>query len=339
MNHSEYAILAPNLWNELFKMFELDEIMRQRESKEFAEMLNRLREGKHTEQDIVNLKQRMIEANNSNYPLDAPHLFTENEKVNKFNDRAHHSMSGTKYTIKAHDSVIGATSTEQRDKIMKQIPNLEPKNTKQLHYNLNLAVEERTEISLNTRIDDGMTNGASNVIKLIQLHAPDRPSGVIWVKFDHADVGRKTRHDNRQLYTQGIEPTWTPIKPVTAVFAVAKTINRSQGDTETRVVVNFGTRRRAIPHMHYVGLSRVTTTERLYITELCEDKITVSSEVEKHMKYLRTEGKLELCISPVYNAHERAIKVCFLNARSLHKHIDDVRADLNYLKTDINIFF
>lgn len=357
MNHSEYAILAPNLWNELFKMFELDEIMRQRESKEFAEMLNRLREGKHTEQDIVNLKQRIIEANNSNYPLDAPHLFTENEKVNKFNDRAHRSISGTKYTIKAHDSVIGATSTELRDKIMKQIPNLEPKNTKQLHYNLNLAVEERTEISLNTRIDDGMTNGASNVIKLIQLHAPDRPSGVIWVQFDHADVGRKTRHDNRQLYTQGIEPTWTSIKPVTAVFAfgknrtvqvvrkqfplrpaAAKTIHRSQGDTETRVVVNFGTRRRAIPHMHYVGLSRVTTIEGLYITELSEDKITVSSEVEKHMKYLRTEGKLELCISPVYNADERAIKVCFLNARSLHKHIDDVRADLNYLKTDINIF-
>ena len=51
MNHSDYAILAPNLWNELFKMFELDEIMRQRESKEFAEMLNRLREGKHTKND------------------------------------------------------------------------------------------------------------------------------------------------------------------------------------------------------------------------------------------------------------------------------------------------
>ena len=67
-----------------------------------------------------------------------------------------------------------------------------------------------------------MTNGASNVIKLIQLHAPDRPSGVIWVQFDHADVGRKTRHDNRQLYTQGIEPTWTSIKPVTAVFAFGK---------------------------------------------------------------------------------------------------------------------
>ena len=41
----EYGFLAPNVWQELFKMFELSEIMRQRESKEFAELLNRLREG------------------------------------------------------------------------------------------------------------------------------------------------------------------------------------------------------------------------------------------------------------------------------------------------------
>jgi hypothetical protein len=36
---SSYNILAPNLWKRYFRMFELDEIMRQRESKEFAEIL------------------------------------------------------------------------------------------------------------------------------------------------------------------------------------------------------------------------------------------------------------------------------------------------------------
>lgn len=54
---TEYGILAPNLWQELFKMFELHEIMRQRESKQFAEMLNRLREGKHTQEDIAMLSE------------------------------------------------------------------------------------------------------------------------------------------------------------------------------------------------------------------------------------------------------------------------------------------
>ena len=33
LDNSEYSVLAPNLWHEHFKMFELHEITRQRESK------------------------------------------------------------------------------------------------------------------------------------------------------------------------------------------------------------------------------------------------------------------------------------------------------------------
>ena len=44
LDNTEYAILAPNLWLDYFKMFELKEIMRQRESKVFVEILNRLRD-------------------------------------------------------------------------------------------------------------------------------------------------------------------------------------------------------------------------------------------------------------------------------------------------------
>ena len=45
-------------------------------------------------------------------------------------------------------------SQELRDKILKQIPS-DPRKTKQLLAVLNLAADERTEISLNTRRDDG----------------------------------------------------------------------------------------------------------------------------------------------------------------------------------------
>ena len=159
----------------------------------------------------------------------------------------HQASQGTKHNIRAHDSVIGATSQEVRDKILEQIP-LDPRKTKQLHGLLNIAVGERTEISLNTRIDD----------KLIQVHQTTYPSGIVWVQFDHTDVGAKTRQENRHLYVSGIQPTWTPIKPVTTQFAVgrnravqvvrkqfplrpaaAKTIHQSHGDTETRIAVNF----------------------------------------------------------------------------------------------------
>ena len=158
------------------------------------------------------------------------------------------------------------------------------------------------------------------------------------------------------MYAQGIEPTWTPIKPVTTQFAVgrsrtvqvvrkqfpirpaaAKTIHRSQGDTDTRIVVKFDTRR-AIPHIHYVGLSRLTTIEGLYITNLSEDKIAVSDDVRKEMSKLRTEHKLRLFVTPVYKAGEIPFKLCYLNTRSLHKHIDDIYRDFNYTSTDVNVF-
>ena len=214
MDNSEYGILAPNFWQENFKMFELHEIMRQRESKEFAEMLNRLREGNHTKEDITNFKTRLVHTNSSGYPLNAPHLFIQNAKVDEFNIRAHNASSGTKNAIKAHDSVIGAESKIIKDKILNQIPS-DPRKTKQLHCTLNLAIGERTEISNNIRTEDGMTNGASNVIKLIQIHQTHKPAGIIWVQFDHADIGWKTRLDNRQLYVHNIDPAWTPIKPIT----------------------------------------------------------------------------------------------------------------------------
>ncbi|CAH3157086.1 unnamed protein product, partial [Pocillopora meandrina] len=89
MNNSEYRALAPNLWQELSTMFELEEIMRKRESKEFAQLLNRLREGNHTPEDIAKLKERCISENCTNYPIDVPHLFLQNSKVDEFNRRVH----------------------------------------------------------------------------------------------------------------------------------------------------------------------------------------------------------------------------------------------------------
>ena len=81
-----------------------------------------------------------------------------------------------------------------------------------------------------------------------------------------------------------IQSTWTPIIAVGRIRtaqvvrkqfplrpAAAKTIHRSQSDTESRIVVNFDTTN-AIPHLHYVGLSRVKTIEGLHITNMCEKK-------------------------------------------------------------------
>ena len=231
--------------------------MRQRESKVFAEILNRLREGKQTEDDIMKIKKRCTD--DKNCPRQAHRLFTQNVLVDDYNQTVYQTSTGNKYTINAHDSVIGANPAELRDKIMRQIPHVPLKNTKQSARKLRVAEGERTEIALNVRTDDGLTNGASNVVKLVKLNQLNKPSGIIWVQFDDEDVRRKTRHENRHLFhMEGIQPTWTPIKPVTTQFSVgrtksaqvvrkqfplrpaaAKTVHRSQGDTQTQTQTQF----------------------------------------------------------------------------------------------------
>ena len=166
---TDYGALATNLWQKHFKMNELQKIMRQRESREFAQILNRLREGKHTKEDIDKLKCRQIVNHDTNYPNHAPHLFIQNNKVNDYNLKVYGLPAGQKYSIKATDSVIGAHSKQVKEALLKKIPD-DPRKTMELATALHLAIGERIEVTQNIRWDDGMTNGAGNVIKFVQLY-------------------------------------------------------------------------------------------------------------------------------------------------------------------------
>jgi hypothetical protein len=94
------TIINPKLYKNYFRMFELDE----------TEILNRLREGKHTTTDLQKLKERCVQE--SNCPQEAPRLFIQNALVDKFNEQVYESFTDNRYTIKAQDSDIGAASAE-----------------------------------------------------------------------------------------------------------------------------------------------------------------------------------------------------------------------------------
>ena len=49
-------LLAPNLWTSNFHIYSLSEIMRQRDQQHFCEILNRLRVGKNTQEDIRSIQ-------------------------------------------------------------------------------------------------------------------------------------------------------------------------------------------------------------------------------------------------------------------------------------------
>jgi hypothetical protein len=64
--------LAPNLWQQNFTMFELTEIMRQKDDLKFAQLLNRLRHNEMTEEDKRQITKCSVTPDAENYPKTAP---------------------------------------------------------------------------------------------------------------------------------------------------------------------------------------------------------------------------------------------------------------------------
>ena len=350
----DYGPLATNLWKDLFTMYELDEVMRQKDDQEFALLLNRIREGKHTPADIESLKQRVIDPKAPDYPHFVPHLFCDNAHVNHFNQTLFNRSDVQKLVVPSLDAVTGDFSPGVKERILHVAAKLDPSKTAGLSSCLQLGVGLHYEVTANINVEDGLTNGAAGTVKLIdhRLHNTNRPS-IIWVHFDDEKVGIQQRRQYNSFYHDVIHKTWTPIFDIKRSFrvttynknasviriqfplraAAAKTIHRAQGETLDQVVVHLGNRK--LEHIHYVALSRVRNFKALHILELNEDKIATSFKVQDELYRLRTEAKLELTYTPVYTVSADKLKIIFHNARSVHAHMIDITSDPNFTSADI----
>ncbi|XP_070548911.1 uncharacterized protein [Ptychodera flava] len=154
----DYGPLATNLWKEYFTMHELTEIMRQKDDEHFAKLLNRLREGNHTDQDMTELQQRIVLPNDHSYNESVPHLYTTNEMVIAHNNKLFHNAVTHKITVPALDTVIGDVSPQTKTQILKTIPK-DPSKTCGLLSETPIAVALHYDITANIDVNDGMTNG------------------------------------------------------------------------------------------------------------------------------------------------------------------------------------
>lgn len=279
-NHG-YGDLATNIWNEYFTLFELTEIMRQKDDKEFAELLNRLREGNHTQNDIEVLKERIlkIRPGQENYPINMTHLFSTNAQVNNHNNTIYQASHTDKAQIKCIDIVVGDMSDALKKKMKEKIPD-DPSKTMGLYTVVLIAVGAKYDLTANVNVTDGMTNGAECMVEKIDYRVTNsnRPS-IIWVSFPQTNIGKSHRKEYAHLYANNEHKTWTPILEITRQFkiskrnqsqvlrrqyplrpAAAKNIHRCQGDTLNEVVVDLPSSSRE--HMHYVALSRVRNSSK-----------------------------------------------------------------------------
>ena len=83
---NDYGPLATNLWKENFKIYQLSDIMRQKDDKKFAELLNRLRTGTHSQNDIKLLKHTKTANKHLKKKESIPHFYPTLQQVHLHNE-------------------------------------------------------------------------------------------------------------------------------------------------------------------------------------------------------------------------------------------------------------
>ena len=351
---SNYGPLAINLWVNNIRMFELTEIMRQGDDKQFAELLNRVREGNQTIDDETIFESRFIKPNEDIDPY-LPHLFTVNKSVAKHNKVCYDKMNTEKRKIVAFDDIKGGDMNDElREKLLSKI-SPDPRNTSRMIKELELAIDLSYKIVLNLNVQDGLTNGALCTLQKFQLEDPSKPKGILWVKFSDEEIGQNLRkkYDKKHSKTHEISCGWTPIYPETREFshnkgnkkiimvsrtqfplepATASTVHKSQGLTlKSDIVVDFSFWTQA--HMLYVALSRVDKLSKLHIKKFDLKRIRVDDRVKLEMKRLRELG-YPFCLKFLHNT-PGILKISFINTQSMNRHLEDVRHDKTLLSSDV----
>lgn len=93
------SVIYGSLWQTHFQILELTEIQRQKNDNRFASLLNRVRTGDQTDEDIALLNSRQTSTTIKNYPQHATHIFAYNRDVNTHNAAMLETLSQQLYTF------------------------------------------------------------------------------------------------------------------------------------------------------------------------------------------------------------------------------------------------
>ncbi len=279
-------------------------------------------------QALLNRRKIIYAPELPSYPKDVVHLFARNEDVDNHNNTILKLLCPNYRTIKAADMQTYAGKTWK----LVQPEEVEEPKAYQLPE-LHIGEGARIILKLNLDVSDGLCNGATG--RVVKIHDGKMPRGqpeVLFIQFDNEKVGKKLRMNT--VYPEGIPTNTVPIKPHSGVLrgkkgkktvryqfpitlAWATTIHISQGQTLQKAVVSF--KDIDYPGQIYVALSRVTSSEGLYIIDLDLSKIYCDSNIQECYDSML---KLETSMAKVPEAH--TFTVVHQNVEGLKEHISDL---------------
>ena len=311
-------------------MMELDQVMRQRGDKEFAELLCRVRKATPTKEDIEVLQSRTVADDDPNCPHDSLHVYRLNKDVDEQNILKLNELAP------ATQQVVVRAVDCSKDKHTHQLNTTMPKNksdTGGLVQELHIAVAAKVMLTVNVDVSDGLVNGARGTIEDI-IRAPGSNNvTVVLVKFDHPRVGNAAiaKSHYRDQY-----PSAVPIARHEAIFTIgrnkavevsrsqfplllawASTIHKVQGLTMDQIVVDMKGQA-CNASQAYVAFSRVRSLAGLFIKNFNPSGIKAGEPVVAEMERLATKC-LPVPPTPrvVAVSSDTHVKIGHLNVRGL----------------------
>ena len=103
---------------QVFTMMELTDIMRQKNDRQFAELLNRFRTASQTEEDLNCINSRQILPSTNSYPLNALHIWAENDPVNEHNNKQLQQLSTPLFLLRAADQYPSNITKQDIDRVL-----------------------------------------------------------------------------------------------------------------------------------------------------------------------------------------------------------------------------
>ncbi|XP_030849505.1 uncharacterized protein LOC105444942 [Strongylocentrotus purpuratus] len=332
-----FARLAGSLWQDNFMIAELTEIMRQKDDKEFAELLNRIREGVHTEDDVANLQQCCISSEDKIDLSDALHVYSTNAKVDAYNEDKLAHLKGRIRKCVAIDRKPNTLKGHEMNK--------DSRFTGGLPAVLELKIGARVMLIRNIDVNDGLVNGALGTIVSFNEFNPSvtSPKEVL-VQFDNPRVGAMAGEKTSMNKAQ--HPTAVPIGVIEAKFSIsarnpgleikrqqfplrlswATTIHKVQGLTVKDIVVSM--EGKFNDGQCYVALSRVPKMSGLHLLQLTPSKIKASRAVTKELMRMSNEMSFQFFHDEIETALKDPCQtqvIAVHNIRSLPAHYDDLK--------------
>ena len=180
-----------------FYFHELKRVVRQK-NKQFAQLLNRVREAKITQHDETTLKSRVTTLDHPDHFTDALHVYGTNQQANQYNAAMLQKLHTPKYVIQSSDI------TRDRDtrQVKISLDGKKKTDTGGLPTHLTIAKNAYVRLTSNIDVADGLVNGVRGIIQKIIINE-DGVVNTILVKFDNKGIGQKAKTSSQYNRTHG----------------------------------------------------------------------------------------------------------------------------------------